>query len=77
MATLSSSLWVALIKIRFIEIIALLERPGTAGWLFHYRNFHLFPHGLEACPAGFLRTDCYQEILDQNETMYEAVHWPV
>jgi hypothetical protein len=52
MATLSSSVWVALIKIRFIGIFILLERPVTAQRLLRDLNFLRITHGLEARASG-------------------------
>jgi hypothetical protein len=77
MATLSSSVWVALIKIRFIGIFILLERPVTAQRLLRDLNFLRITHVLEARASGSRRTDGNEEIIYQNKAVYEAVHGPV
>ena len=52
-------------------------KSTRAGCLLCKLYFHLIVRGQQAHPGGSLRTGYDQETFEQNNNMYEVVHWPV
>ena len=67
----------ALIKIRFIGIVVLLDRPESARGLLDDLDFRAVSHGREARQQESRRSTCAKEIGNQNKNVYDAVHGPV